>query len=323
MELVPRPRSACYDIVCEGRRTNRTLRRLKVAGRSPLATGHLPSKKTARACATKMARRVPKRLSGPDRTRQLNRRERPKELAVRESLSGSTAATEHDDLRKLIDKALPGGRPQTRDLLAGAARVRSFRGEDTVFRQGEPIPLTLMIRGFGTFRRTTIDGQHLAVGIANPGDLFGFSAIASAHSPVDLVALTDCQAAFWKGPEVRQLAATDSGFALAVVDWMANYLTTITEKVDGFLHQDARRRVVRILARHKDLFFAEPAVLSRSHLPSLVGTSREMTGRVLRQLEREGTLARVGRTGLRLLRPDGLDLERARPSQKAPGSLTT
>ena len=175
-----------------------------------------------------------------------------------------------------------------------------------------------MIRGFGTFRRTTIDGQHVAVGIANPGDLFGFSAIASAHAPIDLVALTDCQAALWKGPEIRQLAATDSGFALAVIDWMANYLTTITEKVDGFLHQDARRRVVRILARHRDLFFAEPAVLSRSHLPSLVGTSREMTGRVLRQLEREGTLARVGRTGLRLLRPEGLDADEARASKKAP-----
>jgi hypothetical protein len=32
-----------------------------------------------------------------------------------------------------------------------------------------------------------------------------------------------------------------------------------------------------------------------------------MTGRVLRQLEREGTIERFGRAGLRLLRPDQLD----------------
>jgi CRP-like cAMP-binding protein len=100
-----------------------------------------------------------------------------------------------------------------------------------------------------------------------------------------------------------------------MIDTLAVYLNVITEKVDGFLHQNARRRVVRVLARHRDLFFVSPVVLSRAHLPSLVGTSREMTGRVLRELEREGTVARVGRTGLRLLRPDRLDADAARPSQ--------
>jgi CRP-like cAMP-binding protein len=65
--------------------------------------------------------------------------------------------------------------------------------------------------------------------------------------------------------------------------------------------------VIRVLARHQDMFFGDPVILSRSHLPGLVGTSREMTGRVLRELEREGTVARVGRSGLRLLRPEQLD----------------
>jgi hypothetical protein len=37
-----------------------------------------------------------------------------------------------------------------------------------------------------------------------------------------------------------------------------------------------------------------------------------MTGRVLRELEREHTVLRVGRTGLRLLRPEQLDVEDAR-----------
>jgi hypothetical protein len=38
-----------------------------------------------------------------------------------------------------------------------------------------------------------------------------------------------------------------------------------------------------------------------------VGTSRQMTGRVLRELEREGILVRTGRHGLQLLSPDTLD----------------
>jgi CRP-like cAMP-binding protein len=90
----------------------------------------------------------------------------------------------------------------------------------------------------------------------------------------------------------------------------------LTEKLDGFLHQDSRRRVVGVLLRHRDLFFGDPPVLSRAHLPGLVGTSREMTGRVLRQLEREGTVARVGRTGLRLLDPARLEVD-ARDAARA------
>jgi CRP-like cAMP-binding protein len=88
---------------------------------------------------------------------------------------------------------------------------------------------------------------------------------------------------------------------------MAASLHQTVERIEGFLHQDARRRVLRILARHRELFFGEHMILTRAHLPGLVGTSREMTGRVLRQLEREGTIERYGRTGLRLLRPERLE----------------
>jgi CRP-like cAMP-binding protein len=238
-------------------------------------------------------------------------------VGAQQGLPGSPSLIDPVALRTLIERALPGAGPQTTQFLAETARVRSRRMQETIFRQGEPMPLTLVVRGYGAFRRTTIDGRQLTIGIANPGDLFGFGSIASTRSTVDLVALTDGDAATWKGPEVRRLAASDPGFALDVIDQMAAFLNLITQKVDGFLHQDARRRVVRILARHRDLFFADPAILSRAHLPSLVGTSREMTGRVLRELEREGTVARVGRTGLRLVHPEQLDADAVVPARAA------
>jgi CRP-like cAMP-binding protein len=211
----------------------------------------------------------------------------------------------------MIGRTLPASHPTTHVRLAATARLRVVSTEERVFAQGGPIPLTLVMRGHGVFVRTTEDGRQLAVGIANPHDLFGFSSIAAIATTVDLVALTEIEVALWRGPEIRQLAATDAGFALDVIDRLASYANQMTQKLDGFVHQDARRRVVRILARHRELFFADPEILSRSHLPSLVGTSREMTGRVLRELEREGMLTRVGRSRLRLLRPDLLDADAA------------
>jgi CRP-like cAMP-binding protein len=218
---------------------------------------------------------------------------------------------ERSELGEILLRTLPDCRPETIRTLTDTARLRTVPSAATIYQQGEPVPLTLILRGFGLFRRTTVSGQQVSSGIGRAGNLFGFSGIASVASSVELVALTDCRVAHWPGADIRVLAFKDPGLAIDAVDSMASALHGMVERVDGFLHQDARRRVVRILARHRDLFFGDPAILSRAQLPGLVGTSREMTGRVLRQMEREGTIGRVGRRGLTLLRPERLEADAA------------
>lgn len=212
-------------------------------------------------------------------------------------------------LRGQLVQSLPGCRAATVDALTDLARLRLLQPGEPIYKQGEEVPLTLIVRGYGVAERTTVDGRVIISGVAPAGVLFGFSGIASALSSVEITALTECEVAQWAGREFRTMVVADPGLALIAIDSMAASLHQTLERVEGFLHQDARRRVLRILARHRPLFFDEPAVLTRAHLPSLVGTSREMTGRVLRQLEREGTIERFGRAGLRLLRPDALDGE--------------
>jgi CRP-like cAMP-binding protein len=234
-------------------------------------------------------------------------------VAVRDGIAGSTSQITLRELRETLDHALAGSAPQTAQILIETGRIRHHEMDDTIFFQGAEIPLTLIVRGYGAYRRTTDDGRQVTVGIASPGELFGFTSLTAALASADLVALGACDVVTWRGPDLRRMAAADPGFALDAIDRMAMSLTSITEKVDGFLHQDSRRRVLRVLGRHRELFFRDPPVLLRSHLPSLVGTTREMTGRVLRDLERDGTVLRVGRTGLRLLRPDRLEAEATRP----------
>ena len=211
-------------------------------------------------------------------------------------------------LRDHLIRALPGCRPETIDRLIHTVRIRTVQPGLQVYRQGDPVPLTIILAGYGAARRTTVNGKELLSGVAPAGVLFGWSGLASVPSSVEIVALTECEVGQWQGTEIRALAATDPALALAAIDSMAWSLHQTVERIEGFLHQDARLRVVRILAQHRALFFGEPPVLTRTHLPGLVGTTREMTGKVLRQLEREGTVARVGRAGLTLLRPDQLEL---------------
>ena len=58
--------------------------------------------------------------------------------------------------------------------------------------------------------------------------------------------------------------------------------------------------------RRAILFHDRRPLLSRPQLADLAGTSREMAGRVIRDFEQRGLIARVGGTGLVLLDPVGL-----------------
>ena len=219
----------------------------------------------------------------------------------------SPAADERAVLRERLATLLPACRPETVAALGDSGRLRRVRPGEPIYRQGNPVPLNLILEGNAISRRTTADGQQIFSGVAQSGVLFGYSGIAASTSTVEIVALNDCLVAQWPGPEIRELVQGDTALGLAAIDALAWSLHALMERIEGFLHQDARRRVLRILARHRGLFFCDPPLLTRAHLAGLVGTSPEMTRRVLRQLEREGAIAREGRSGLRLLRPDLLE----------------
>jgi CRP-like cAMP-binding protein len=221
----------------------------------------------------------------------------------------------HPDFRQLLARALPGAASESIEQLAKETSVTLVRPGDVIFRQGERIPVTLVIHGHAALRRTTLDGRELVLGIAQSGCLLGWG-IAGEAASGDLVAITPTEVGLWSGADVRALMATDPGLATGVIDVMGRDIVTISERIDGFIHQDARGRVLRVLVEYRDLLFGESPVVSRTLLPGLVGTSREMTGRVIRGLEREGMIARFGRHGLRLLSPRGLE-EAADPSLRA------
>ena len=220
------------------------------------------------------------------------------------------ARPETDDrraLRERLGELLPACRPETVAALADSGRLRRVRPGEPIYRQGGPVPLNLILEGNAISRRTTADGQQIFSGVAQSGVLFGYSGIAASTSTVEIVALNDCLVAQWPGDEIRELVRGDAALSLVAIDTLAGSLHALMEQLEGFLHQDARRRVLRILARHRALFFSDPPVLTRAHLAGLVGTSPEMTRRVLRQLEREGAIAREGRSTLRLLKPELLE----------------
>ena len=209
-------------------------------------------------------------------------------------------------LPSLLGEVFPKSRPGTRSTLARAATVRTFRPGEEILLQGDETSVGLLLEGQVALRRTTPDGRQLVVRIVDRGKLPAVLPLAARPASADAVALTPTPVAMWRGVDVRSLATADPGLAVDLMDHALDALADVTGRLEELIYQDAPRRVARVLHQHADLFFAEGPVLTRRELPMLVGTSREMTGRVIRVLEARGIVVRVGRYGFKLLDPVAL-----------------
>lgn len=212
-----------------------------------------------------------------------------------------------------LDALLPDVAVGTRRELDRSARPRTFRRGDVLVAQGRASQLVLLLDGFGAIRRGSREGKQLLLFVASAGELLCVSAVTFAESPFDLTCLTDGTAATWSGSQIRELADHDPAFGLWLLDRAVAIGLQVTARVDTLVFLDARRRLLRAFAEHGDLVFdRRQPVISRSDLPALVGTSREMVARCLRSFEAEGIVARIGRTGLVLRDADRLRQETER-----------
>lgn len=225
----------------------------------------------------------------------------------------------------VLDEVFPHSRPWTRTAMTTAATIRTYGPGEAIINQGDESSLALVLDGYVALRRTTPDGRQVIMRVVDRGEMASMLPLAARPAAADAVALTHTPVAKWRGPEIRSLAEADAAFAIELMDHVLLAFEEMAGRLEGLLYQDAPRRVARVLHRHADLFFSDAPVLTRRHLPMLVGTSREMTGRVLRVLESRGLVAREGRHGLRLLDPAGLAAaaepreERRRTSGRDPG----
>jgi CRP-like cAMP-binding protein len=229
----------------------------------------------------------------------------PRLIPGRASLNNDTSIRTRA-LQSLLLEVFPQSRPETRTALVNTASIQTYGPGQTMFGQGDLTPIALVLDGHVAIRRTSLDGRQLIVRILNRGMLGAFIPLISRPSAGDIVALTRTPVALWGAPWVRSLARSDPGLAVDLIDHVVVTYEEVVGRLDSLLYQNALRRVARILHIHSELFFADQPVLTRDYLPTLVGTSREMTGRVLRILEAQSIVARVGRDRLRLLDPDGL-----------------
>jgi CRP-like cAMP-binding protein len=221
-----------------------------------------------------------------------------------------------------LARLLAGADVDTLRHLERTATERVFRRRDLLHTRGVQLPPFILLDGHAMARRVAETGQVRAALIAGPGYLGGLRSISDpeAEAAYELVALTDGSWATWEPAFIRDLALADAGFAVGLLDQSSEFAVVLNMRLDERSFQNARQRLAIILTRYGKAIFDTPhPVAQRADLAAMIGTSRVMMYRALRELEAAGLVERQRGGGIVVLDAAGLsDLILVAPPDGAP-----
>lgn len=185
-----------------------------------------------------------------------------------------------------------------------------YPAKNIVIRPGDPAETLYYIReGSVTVCMENEEGEELIVAYLNQGDFIGeigfFSEVGDRM--VTIRAKTDVRTEEISYQQIRNLADTQLKNCYATLlytigEQMAQRLLSTTRKASDLAFLDVSGRV---LAALKELTIQPDAMrhpegiqikITRQEISRMVGCSREMVGRVLKELQEDGTIWAHGKT---------------------------
>ena len=204
-------------------------------------------------------------------------------------------ASSHIKRNQLIDKILPH------------CRTKTYGNRSTIIFAGDPCEsLFFVLSGSVTILLEDDDGKEMIIAYLNKGDFFGelalFDEEAAEARSAWVRARSECEIAEISYSRFRELAAEDPDLLYAIGRQMAQRLRNTTQKVGGFAFLDVTGRVARTLldlCKQPDAMTHPDGMqikITRQEIGRIVGCSREMVGRVLKNLEEQGVIEVAGKT---------------------------
>jgi CRP-like cAMP-binding protein len=203
-----------------------------------------------------------------------------------------------------IARLLPGADASTVRRLEDVARQQTFSRRDVLHARGIQLPPFVLLDGHVMNRRVAETGQVYAALIAGPGYFGGLRSISDpdADALYELVALTDGTWATWDPRLVRELALQDGGLAVGLLDLLSDFAVVLNVRLDERSFENARERLAAILTWYGKAIFDTPhPIAQRADLAAMIGTSRGMMYRALRELEADGLVKRERTGGVKIL----------------------
>src|SRR5712691_8644776 len=193
--------------------------------------------------------------------------------------------------------------PEIEKMLALATRKR-FAPKSLIVHEGAmSTGLFFILRGWVTVRMEDADGHELILSYLGPGEFFGelgfFGTTAKRSAYVST--RSDCEVAHIGYERFKALIREQPELLLQLTAQIAARLRATSEKLGHLAFLDVTGRIARALLQlagdsqaisHPEGMLVR---ITREELGRLVNCSREMTGKVLRNLQEQGLIHAHGK----------------------------
>lgn len=181
---------------------------------------------------------------------------------------------------------------------------KQYPARATIIHEGDtPDTLYYIIDGSVSVLVEDDEGREIVLAYLNPGDFFGeMGLFGEAARSAWVVARTACELAQIDYDQFRALAMQDASILFKLASQMAARLRKTNRKVSDLAFLDVTGRVAHTLlelTRQPDAMTHPEGMqirITRQEIARIVGCSREMVGRVLKELEEQGLLRAHGKT---------------------------
>jgi len=180
------------------------------------------------------------------------------------------------------------------------ASVRSFPKNSVVINDGdESNSLYVIVSGKVKIFLMNDKGKEIILNYQLAGEYFGeLSLLDQVCRSASVITLEPCQFIIITRTDFMRCISMHPEIALRVMRDLTARLRVLTDEVKGFALLDVYGRLTRVLLklaemRDGELVIEQPP--SRKDLASMIGSSREMTTRIIKSLEEGGYISTQGK----------------------------
>lgn len=194
--------------------------------------------------------------------------------------------------------------------IARLAVSRTFPRDTTVVHEGDKgDSLYIVQEGQVKVLVSGANGREVIVSILGPGQCFGEMALLDSGTRcAHVVTMTKCRFRVISGADYARLLHSSPEIAFATLSSMAGRLRAANRSIGNLSTLDVMGRVARLLldaAKNVDGHLVVENLPTQGDIAAIVGASREMVNRAMRELIRQGAVLQQGK---QLLVTDHLDV---------------
>ncbi|MCE1241830.1 cyclic nucleotide-binding domain-containing protein [Oryzomicrobium sp.] len=177
--------------------------------------------------------------------------------------------------------------------IARNSQRRSVTRGTAVVRSGDPTDsLYILLTGSAKVTNTDDEGREVILSLLAPGDFFGeMGLIDGSPRSADVVALEACELLQISPAEFQRCIVDHFDVALSLMRGLVQRLRVADRKIESLALLDVYGRVARLLidfSEEEDGRRIITRKLSKQDIAKMIGASREMVSRVMKDLETTG-----------------------------------